>query len=127
MSKSLRDFFHPAPLAGIHKVLEEHRMSDKSAGDGIRGLCNCGEPVDWDTEHWSEVLADQGFGDLKPARELVKAWRQRSLEILDKARYMESTGATPLSTQYRLLRSQAYNFMSIKLGEIVNEKHSKGN
>lgn len=126
MSKSLRDFFNPAPLSGIHKVLEDHRMSSESAGDGIRGKCTCGDPVDWDTEHWAEVLERDGFGDLKPARELVTAWHKRSLEILDKARYMESMGATPITTQYRLLRSQAYNFMSIKLGQIVNEKHLNG-
>jgi len=126
MSKSLRDLFNPPPLTGIHKVLEEHRMTDESVG-GFLGKCMCGEAVDWDTEHWAEVLATEGFGDLKPARELVKAWRQRSLEILEKARWMEESGGPALSNHYRMVRAQAYNFMSIKLGQIVNEKHLKGN
>jgi hypothetical protein len=114
------------PLTGMQKVLEEHRMTDKSVG-GILVLCSCGKGVDWDTEHWAEVLAEEGFGDLKPARQLVMEWRKRSLEVLNKARYLEATGATPIITQYRFLRAQAYNFMSIRLDQIVNEKHLKGN
>jgi hypothetical protein len=125
MSKLL-GWLEQKPVNAMQEVLEAHKMTGESVG-GLLGKCMCGEAVDWNTQHWAEVLEREGFGDLKPARQLVADWRKRSLEILEKARYLESTGASVLSTQYRLIRSQAYNFMSIKLDQIVNEKHLKGN
>lgn len=109
------------PINGMEAVLREHVMTNKSVG-GILGLCECGDAVDSQTEHWAEKLEEAGFGDLKPARKLVEDWTERAQEISDKALWMHERGASKFSTQYRMIRVSAYRYLSSKLKEALNDQ-----
>lgn len=116
-----KKWWDDSPLNGMEAVLREHVMTDESVG-GFLALCHCGAAVDSSTEHWADMLAEAGFGDLKPARKLVEDWRLRAQEISDKALWMSEAGSTKFSTQYRMIRASAYRFLSSKLKEALDEE-----